>query len=123
MTQIYSNAKLRLVNSYHTHKHQKAKKTIAIKKVTAPKLVDRLIYLVAIVEPLFSVPQAVEIYRTKSAGSVSILSWLGFEVMTAIWIWYGIVHKERLILIYQALFFIIDGAVLVGALYYGGKLY
>lgn len=112
-----------IMNSYHTHQHQKARKTLVVKKVVKPKLVDRLIYLAAIVEPLFSLPQAYEIYHNKSAASVSILAWLGFEFMTLIWIWYGITHKEKMILIYQSLFFVIDGMVLVGAIFYGGKLF
>jgi hypothetical protein len=41
--------------------------------------------------------------------------------MTLIWLWYGIVHKEKTILIYQGLFFVIDGAVVVGAFLYGGS--
>ena len=112
-----------LVSTLHRYNHQKAQKTLIVKKVFKPKLIDRLVYLAAIVEPLFSLPQAYLIYHDKSAVSVSILAWLGFESMTLIWLWYGIVHKEKMILIYQGLFFVIDGAVLIGAIYYGGKLY
>lgn len=108
--------------SFHAHKHQKARKTLAVKKTKHAKLVDRLIYFAAIVEPLFSLPQAYQIYHSRSAASVSILSWLGFEVMTLIWLWYGIVHREKTILIYQGLFFIIDGSVVIGAFLYGGSL-
>jgi len=111
------------MTSLHRYKHQKARKVIAVKKAIKPKMVDRLVYIAAIIEPLFSFPQAYQIYHDKSAVSVSILSWLGFEIMTLIWLWYAIVHKEKLILIYQGLFFIIDGSVLVGAIYYGGKLF
>jgi len=111
------------VTSYHTYKHRKARKTLIVKKSVKPKIVDRLIYMVAIIEPLFSLPQAYEIYHSKAAANVSILSWFGFEVMTLIWIWYAIVHKEKMIFIYQTLFFIIDGSVLIGAIYYGGKFY
>ena len=111
------------MSSYHIHKHQKARKTLVVKKVVAPKLVDRLVYVAAIVEPLFSLPQAVLVFRDKNAASISILSWVGFEVMTLVWLWYGFVHKERTILVYQGLFFIVDGSILVGALMYGGKLF
>ena len=104
----------------HRYKRQK---TLAIKKEIRPKLVDRLVYLAAVIEPLFSLPQAYQIYHDKAAADVSILSWVGFEVLTLIWLWYGIVHKDKMILIYQGLFFIIDGAVLIGALYYGGRLF
>lgn len=112
-----------LVSTYHRYKHQKARKTLIVKKADKPKVVDRLTYMAAIVEPLFSLPQAYQIFHDRSAGSVSILSWIGFEVMTLIWLWYGVVHKEKMILVYQGLFFIIDGSVLFGAIYYGGKLF
>lgn len=107
----------------HRRKHQEARKVLLISKATNPRIIDRLVYVAAIVEPLFSLPQAYQIYNAKAAVNVSILSWLGFEIMTIIWLWYGIAHKDKMILIYQGLFFIIDGSVLVGAIYYGGKLY
>lgn len=59
------------------------------------QIIDRLVYLTTIVEPLFSLPQAYQIYHDKVAVSVSILAWFGF--MTLIWLWYGIVHKEKMI--------------------------
>lgn len=108
------------MTTLHRYKHQK---TLVVKKTIKPKIVDRLVYLAAIVEPLFSLPQAYQIYHNHAAADVSILSWVGFECMTLIWLWYGIVHKEKMILIYQGLFFIIDGSVLIGALYYGGTLF
>jgi uncharacterized protein with PQ loop repeat len=106
------------MTTYHSHKHQKARKTLIVRKTVKPLAVDRLIYIAAIVEPLFSLPQSYHIFSTKSAADISIITWVGFELMTLIWIWYGIVHKEKTILIYQSLFFIIDGSVVVGALLY-----
>lgn len=86
------------------------------------RLVDRLVYAVAIVEPLFSLPQAYQIYHDKAAANVSVLSWLGFELLTLIWLWYGIVNRDMKVLLYQGLFFIIDGSVLVGAIHFQGHL-
>jgi len=107
---------------FNKHKHQKAQKTLAVKKQRKPKFIDRLVYVAAIVEPLCSLPQAYAVWSTRSAGSVSILSWLGFVVMGAIWVWYAIVNREKIVLIYQGMFFIIDSVVLVGAIVFGGKL-
>jgi len=84
------------------------------------RFIDRLIYAVAIIEPLFSLPQAYQIYHDKAAANVSILSWAGFELMTLIWVWYGIVSRDTKVLIYQGLFFVIDGSVLLGALHFQG---
>lgn len=82
------------------------------------RLGDRLIYVVAIVEPLFSLPQAYQIYHDKAAANVSILSWAGFEAMTLIWVWYGVVTRDTKVLVYQGLFFVIDGSVLFGAIHF-----
>lgn len=107
---------------FNRHKHQKAQKTLAVKKQQKPKFIDRLVYVAAIVEPLCSLPQAYAVWSTRSAGSVSILSWLGFVVMGAIWVWYAIANREKIVLIYQGLFLVIDSVVLVGAIAFGGSL-
>lgn len=82
--------------------------------------VDKLIIFVAVLEPLCTLPQAIEIFRSRDASGISILTWVGFNVLTTIWIWYAIVHKEKIVLIYQSLFFIFDSLLIVGAIIYGG---
>jgi len=91
---------------------QKSKKELFIDKVILP---------VAIAEPLFTLPQVIIIFRNHDASDVSIITWLGFNLMTLMWIWYAIVHKEKVVLIYQLLFFIINCFVIIGALVYGGQ--
>jgi len=83
--------------------------------------IDKIILIAAIVEPLFTLPQVILIFRNKDASDVSIITWLGFNLMTLIWIWYAIVHREKVVLIYQLLFFIINCLVIIGALIYGGQ--
>jgi uncharacterized protein with PQ loop repeat len=83
--------------------------------------VDKIIVAAAIVEPLFILPQVLKIFRDHDASSISIFSWIGFNILTAVWIWYAIVHKEKMVLIYQGLFFIFNSLVIVGSLLYGGQ--
>jgi uncharacterized protein with PQ loop repeat len=108
--------------SANKHHSRRSRKTLIVKAQTKPKFVDRLTYMAAIVEPLCSIPQAYTVWHGRSAGSISILSWGAFQIMTLVWIWYAVAHHDRMIFIYQSLFFIIDGAVLVGAVCFGGKL-
>ena len=103
----------------HPIKH-KYRKVIAVKKKSKTKLVDRLTYFAAVAEPLVTLPQVYAIYSTHNASGISISAWLGFEVFTTIWIWYALVHREKMILIYQGLFWILDGMVIIGAFLYGG---
>ena len=100
----------------HTHH-----KTIIAKRQKNPLVVDRLTYAAAIIEPIITVPQAAIIFREQTAAGISLGSWVGFQILTAIWIWYAIVHRERLILVYQGLFFIVQGAVIIGAILYGAS--
>jgi uncharacterized protein with PQ loop repeat len=84
-------------------------------------VVDKIILAVAILEPICTLPQAIGIYRDKDASGISILTWVGFNILTIIWIWYAITHKEKIVLIYQSLFFIFDTLLIVGAIMYGGQ--
>lgn len=82
-------------------------------------LVDKLTLAAAVIEPLVTVPQAVTIFANHTAAGVSLSTWCGYESMTIIWLWYAIVHKERMILIYQGGFFIAQSAIIIGGLMYG----
>ena len=84
-------------------------------------VIDKLTYFAAFAEPLVTAPQVYEIFRHQDATGVSISTWSGFEILSFVWILYSLVHKERVILIYQGLFAIFQGAVIIGAILYGGK--
>lgn len=92
-------------------KHPKKKKEF---------LVDKIILAVAIIEPLCTVPQIYQIASSKDASNISIATWIGFNIMVFIWIWYAIKHKEKMILIYQSLFFILNTILIIYAVAYGG---
>lgn len=101
--------------------HQRKKKTLQLKTKSNPLLVDRLVYIAAILEPIVTIPQAYIIFHDKTAAGVSLGSWIGFQILTAIWVWYGIVHKDKAIIIYQGLFFVIQAIVIAGGIIYGAK--
>lgn len=84
-----------------------------------PQLIDRLVLFAAVAEPLLTIPQAFAIYSERTAAGVSLSTWCGYECMSVIWIWYAITHKERMILLYQGLFFVVQSAIIVGGLRYG----
>src|SRR5690606_21994961 len=109
------------MTTYHRTRHQKKRKTLVAKNQTKPLIVDRLTYAAAVIEPVITIPQAMIIFRDQTAAGISLSSWVGYQVLTAVWIWYAIVHKERLILVYQGLFFIIQAAVITGGVMYGAK--
>jgi uncharacterized protein with PQ loop repeat len=108
------------MSKYHNHQRIK-KRTLVVKKSANTKLVDRATLIVAILEPLITIPQVITIFANKTAAGVSLTTWIGYELLTLVWLWYAIVHKDRLIFLYQGLFFVIQTGVIIGGLMYGAK--
>lgn len=109
------------MSRYHRHQHTSKHQVLITKKVVKAKLVDRATFVVAIVEPLITIPQVLTIFTHHNAAGVSLSTWAGYDVLTVVWLWYAIVHKERVILLYQGLFMIVQTAVVIGCLMYGAK--
>lgn len=109
------------MSRYHRHIHAKKHRVLVVKKQKKPLFVDRLTYGAAILEPAITIPQVYQIFSQKTAAGISLLSWIGYEVMTMVWIWYAVAHKERVIFVYSGLFFIVQAAVIVGGLMYGAS--
>lgn len=105
---------------YHNHKHLK-KRTLTVGRSKKPLFIDRATFVVAVLEPLVTLPQAATLYIHKTAAGVSLSTWVGYEVLTVVWLWYTVVHRDKLILLYQGLFFIIQTTVIAGGLMYGAK--
>jgi len=102
------------MTKYHRHIHTSSRKK-------APKLIDKIIYIAAVLEPALVIPQILRIFSTREADGVSLSTWVGFEVMTAIWLWYSAEHKQKMVFLYSVLFFIVQGLVIIGGLIYGAK--
>lgn len=107
----------------HQHKHSKQQKILVVKKQVNTKFVDRLTYLVAAIEPIVTLPQVYLIFRDKTAEGIAISSWIGYQVFTLVWLWYGIVHKEKVIIYYQLAWFVLQTIIIIGGLMYGAKWY
>ena len=105
---------------FHSHKHLK-KRTLTVGKSKKPLFIDRATFVVAVLEPLVTIPQALTLFIQKTAAGVSLSTWVGYEILTLVWLWYAVVHKDRLILLYQGLFFLIQTVVIAGGLLYGAK--
>lgn len=82
--------------------------------------VDKAAYLAALLGPMTTVPQIVQIYQTRSAEDISILAWAGFSVYSAFWVLYGWVHRDLPLTLANLLWTLLQGMVLVGAILWGG---
>lgn len=85
-----------------------------------PKIwIDHVIYIVGVAGPLLSLPQVYKIWHYKTAAGVSAFSWGALAVSAVVWFIYGLVHKDKPIILTYAFWIIINTLVMVGALIYG----
>lgn len=78
------------------------------------KIIDKLVYLSAFISVFANVPQLAKIWVDKNTAGVSMLTWLGFLAGSAFWLTYGIIHKEKPIIVANICFVIIQFFIVLG---------
>ena len=80
------------------------------------KCLDYLMYCIGIAQPFALVPQIIAIYAHHQTAGISISTWLLLGACNALWALYGLVHKDRIILLANLLMTGGDVAIVVGVL-------
>ena len=82
-------------------------------KSQADSQLARLVLLVAIVEPLMTLPQIIQIYVSHNTGS-SIATWVMYLVSSAIWLVYGIKTRNVPIIVTDIFWVAVEALVVIG---------
>lgn len=80
---------------------------------------DRLTFVAGVIGPFTVVPQIYSIFSTQSAAGVSATTWALIFIVTLPWVFYGIAHKEKSIIVSFTLWEIANLSVVIGVLLYG----
>jgi uncharacterized protein with PQ loop repeat len=91
---------------------------VAIKHKKDNKALNYVVLTVAIAEPLMTIPQIYQIWSTRTAAGISLLSWAGYLVAGAIWLAYGLKIRDKPLVASSVLWVISDGLVFLGAMRY-----
>ena len=73
--------------------------------------------IVAIAEPLMTVPQILQIYVSHNTG-VSLATWTLYLIASLVWLVYGVKTRNKPIIITDILWIIMEAAVIVGVLHW-----
>ena len=79
---------------------------------------DKFLLFVAVISPFLVLPQILKIYVEHDASGVSALSWGLFAFFNIPWVGYGILHKDKPIVVGYSLWFVANVIVVIGALIY-----
>ena len=88
-------------------------------KLTRGLILEKATLISAFVEPAISLPQVWQVFRTRSAEDISLISWVGWQAVSVLWLMYGFHKKDKPIIIYHGLFIVVQTAVIVGKIIYG----
>jgi len=80
------------------------------------KVFDGVMYAVGIIAPFFILPQALQIFTSKSTAGVSLPTWFLMGIVALLWCIYGIVHKEKPLIISNGLLFLFNFLVVIAVL-------
>jgi len=110
-------------NSHGLHHHHKRKR-IHAKHESYPhpnkwkNFMDKAIYVVGVLGPIMTIPQLAKIWVEKNASGVSIISWTAYLIASGFWVIYGIMHKEKPIIVTYSLWILLDILIIIGTVIY-----
>lgn len=82
------------------------------------RYLDYLMYVVGVVQPLALLPQISAIYIDHAKQGVALTTWMLLIGFNLLWVLYGTVHKDRLIVLANSFAALFDVIIVVGVLYY-----
>jgi uncharacterized protein with PQ loop repeat len=85
---------------------------------TTKKRVEDFALIAAIVQPLITIPQIIEIYSKQSAQDVSLATWIGYLVFGVVFLVYGAVFKLKPIFFGQIIWVTMQSIVIIGIILY-----
>lgn len=90
-----------------------------IRKKENRQRIDGVMGVAAVAHPMIAIPQVLQIYITKQATGLSLLTWGTFGLFGFIFLAYGFVHKLRPYIIMQLIWITVNTSIVVGILLYG----
>ncbi len=104
------------LHHYHQRKRLHEKKEKYPHPDKWKRIMDKLIYVVGIIGPLTSIPQMINIWVYGMIEGVSVITWAALAVVAFFWVIYGVMHRERPIIVAHGLWVIFDILIVLGVL-------
>lgn len=98
--------------------HKKINKENSQKNKPHKEPFDYIVYFFTIATPLFELPQAIDIYTSQDAGSVSLLTWGFFVLDNLVWIVYALRRRLMPLFISTLLYLAIEISIVIGVIAY-----
>lgn len=82
----------------------------------AKSAVDKICYAASVFMPATAIPQIHQLYTTRDADSLSLLMWVLYLVGIIPFMLFGILHKEKQLVVLNVLWLIVTLTIIAGIL-------
>jgi MtN3 and saliva related transmembrane protein len=80
--------------------------------------IDRLTLALGIIGPMATIPQIIEVYASRDASGISLLSWIFYLITALLGLAYSLVHRLRPLTVGNILWIIADIILIQGIIAY-----
>lgn len=77
---------------------------------------DKFMYIVAFIAPVMTIPQFLDVWVHHQTQGVSLATWSAYALGSALWLVYGALHKDKILVLGNILIVGLDAAIVVGVL-------
>ncbi|MCR4328363.1 MAG: PQ-loop domain-containing transporter [Patescibacteria group bacterium] len=103
-----------------TNLHKKRRDSTASTRSKLPLvwklIIDELAIVVGVVVALFNIPQLITIWANHDISGVSLTSWTGFFFGSIFWLYYAILHKEKVLVLTFSINLLAHAFIVLGIL-------
>lgn len=96
------------------HVYPRRKKSL--KKKEKKSIVEYGIYGIAILAPAMTIPQFIAVWVDRNTQGVSVLTWTAYAVAAIFWLCYGLVRREKPIILANVGLVAVDILIVIGVL-------
>lgn len=98
--------------SYYRRKRKKT----GITAGGVSRLFDDAAYLMGVTAVAVNIPQLLDVWLKPDISGVSLTSWTGIFLGSCFWLGYGILHKEKPLIVINLMLLSVQGLIVVGIL-------
>jgi len=115
---------------HHIHRKHEWKFTTYVKHLIAlitgyseqeklKKTFDKFIAVVGLIGPIMTTPQIMNVWVYHQVEGLSLVTWSTYVITSSFWLIYGIIHKERAIILVNIAWILSNVSLVVGIIIFG----
>jgi uncharacterized protein with PQ loop repeat len=82
------------------------------------RMINRLCAVFAVLMPLTTMPQIIQIYTTKNVSGLSLSTWILYTIGCIPFLLFGLMYRHKQLVVLNALWMVMQVVIIVGILLY-----